>query len=235
MGTRKEFQGAAKATTITSALTAGSTAISISASTGWPSGASYPFVVCINRGRSNEEKVLCSSRSGTTLTVTTRGYDGTTAATHASGETIEHIIDAVTIDEANERASQPKLKLALTGSQSISDNTLTAISWDTETSDLWGFYPGSGATITVPAGYPGVYAIGAKTSWAGSPSAGEMDIYINSVQRNATITTGSNTSSFQGFVTYLAVGDTVQIYVKQTSGSALNTSGAFVWMERIIY
>lgn len=235
MGTRKEFQGAAKATTITSALTAGSTAISISASTGWPSGASYPFVVCINRGRSNEEKVLCSSRSGTTLAVTTRGYDGTTAATHASGETIEHILDAVTIDEANERASQPKLKLALTGAQSIPDSTLTAISWDTETSDLWGFYPGSGSTITIPAGYAGVYAIGARGVWASNPTAGQMEVYINSAQRTPTMTTGTSTVSFRDFTPYLAVGDTVQIYVKQTSGGALNISTGVVWMERIIY
>lgn len=235
MGTRKEFQGAAKATTITGALTAGSSAITISASTGWPTGASFPFVVCINRGRSNEEKVLCSARSSTTLTVTTRGYDGTTAATHAAGETIEHVIDAVTVDEANERASQPKLKLALTGDQSIANSTATAISWDTETSDLWGLYPGSGSTITIPAGYAGVYVIGARGVWAADPTAGQMDVYLNSVQRTSTITTGSNLTSFQGFTPYLAVGDTVQIYVKQTSGGALNISTGSLWMERIIY
>ena len=52
------------------------------------SAAGYPssgrFVVQLSRGQSDEEKVLISSRSGTTFTVETRGYDDTTAASHSN-------------------------------------------------------------------------------------------------------------------------------------------------------
>jgi hypothetical protein len=96
---RKQFGGAAVATTLSSGISDVATTIPIVASGGWP-GAGDPFVVTIDRDTATEEKVLVT-RSGLTLTATTRGYDGTSAVAHSSGATIEHTLDAATVDQAN--------------------------------------------------------------------------------------------------------------------------------------
>lgn len=100
---RKEFAGGAAATTLSGAIN--STALSITLADGstYPAGTN-PFVIIIGRGTASEEKILVTSRAGSVLTVAStgdRGYDGTTAAAHADGDTVEHCIDAITVDEAN--------------------------------------------------------------------------------------------------------------------------------------
>ena len=104
--TRRTYAGGAAATTITGALTNSSTSITIAAYTGWPYGAS-PFYVVVGPGTASEEKMLVtrSTSTSTTLTVTTRGVDGTTAAAQASGSAIYPVFTAVDADEANEIAS----------------------------------------------------------------------------------------------------------------------------------
>lgn len=104
--TRRKYAGGASATTITGNLTAGSTSITIAAYTGWPNG-SEPFYVVVSPGTASEEKVLVT-RTGstdTTLNVTTRGVDGTTAASHSSGAAIYPVFTATDADEANAVAS----------------------------------------------------------------------------------------------------------------------------------
>lgn len=104
--TRRKYAGGASATTITGNLTAGSTSITIAAYTGWPNG-SDPFYVVVSPGTASEEKVLVT-RTGstdTTLNVTTRGVDGTTAASHTSGAAIYPVFTATDADEANAVAS----------------------------------------------------------------------------------------------------------------------------------
>lgn len=105
LSTRKEYQGGAVATTLSGAINSGASSFQIAASTGWPTGSSYPFVLVIDRGTALEERILCASRSGTTITVSSRGYDGTTGVGHAAGATVEHCLDAVTISEANQVAA----------------------------------------------------------------------------------------------------------------------------------
>lgn len=106
---RKDYAGGAAETTIVGDLTSGSLSISIASATGWPSGSNGPFTVVIDAGTSSEEKVLVTSRSSTVLTVASsgdRGYDGTTATSHASGATIEHCVAAKDLDEANYAVAQ---------------------------------------------------------------------------------------------------------------------------------
>lgn len=95
---RKEVKGAAESLTLASDISDSATSITSSETpgAGWPTGTgSKPFVI-----RIDNEKILCSARSGTGFTVTTRGYDGTTAAAHTGGiATIKHVIDAVSINE----------------------------------------------------------------------------------------------------------------------------------------
>jgi hypothetical protein len=111
---RKGFAGAAVPTTLSgSSMTAGSPAaggtFTITDFTGWTFTAT-PFVVVIDRGLPTEEKILCSAITSNTLTVQTRGYDGTAPAAHASGTaTVLHVLDSITVDEANEHANDTAL------------------------------------------------------------------------------------------------------------------------------
>lgn len=98
--TRRQYAGAAAATTITAGINTSDTTCSLTATTGWPSTAAVPFYVVIDPGTSAEEK--CSATiSGSTLTLT-RAQDDTSASSHSSGATIYPVFTANDADEANE-------------------------------------------------------------------------------------------------------------------------------------
>jgi hypothetical protein len=115
--TRRQYSGAAAATTITAGINTTDTSCSLAATTGWPSTASVPFYVVIDPGTSAEEK--CSATiSGSTLTLT-RGQDDTSASSHSSGATIYPVFTANDADEANELVAKLTTKgdlLVTTGS-----------------------------------------------------------------------------------------------------------------------
>jgi microcystin-dependent protein len=102
----KSFDGGAQTTTLTSAFTVGNTTLSVANGTSFPDGSSGKFVVVVDRGLANEEKFLISTTSGassTTFNITTlgAGYDGTSAVAHNAGATVDHCLDAYTIEQAN--------------------------------------------------------------------------------------------------------------------------------------
>lgn len=90
-----DHSGNAIVTTLSAGIPGGTDlSFSITSDTGWPSGgANGKFYVTINRGGANEERILVQTRSGTTCTIAAvgdRGKDGTSAAAHSAGETVEH-------------------------------------------------------------------------------------------------------------------------------------------------
>lgn len=97
---RREFTGAALRTNLSANISNSASSFSVTDAVGFPSG-SNPFAIVIDRGTSDEEKMLISSRSGTTFTIQTRGYDGTIAKPHGSGAFVDHILDAATIQDMN--------------------------------------------------------------------------------------------------------------------------------------
>jgi hypothetical protein len=115
--TRRQYAGAAAATTITAGINTTDTTCTLAATTGWPSTGGVPFYVVLDPGTSAEEK--CSATiSGSTLTLT-RGQDDTTASSHSSGATIYPVFTANDADEANEVVSKLTTKgdlLVTTGS-----------------------------------------------------------------------------------------------------------------------
>ena len=98
--TRRQYAGAAAATTITVGINSAETTCTLTSTTGFPSSAGVPFYVVIDPGTSSEEK--CSATiSGSTLTIT-RAQDDTTAVAHSAGATIYPVFTANDADEANE-------------------------------------------------------------------------------------------------------------------------------------
>jgi hypothetical protein len=101
---RKTFVGNAAQTNLTAGIDASQLSITIDDATNWPDETDGPFIIAVGLGTATEEKILCTARSGTTLTVRTstgRGHDGTTAQAHAIGATVDHVLDAETIDQAS--------------------------------------------------------------------------------------------------------------------------------------
>lgn len=103
----KSYRGDAIVTTVTTDIASGDLTIPIGASTGWPSGAGgKPFVAEINDG-TNVEKILCATRTGLTLAVSSRGYDDTVAAAFLTGATIKHVFDAKSAQDASDHIDDP--------------------------------------------------------------------------------------------------------------------------------
>lgn len=140
----KQYAGGAPATTIPGSITSVATTITIGSATGQPAGgASGKFVMVIDPNLATEEKILVTSRSGTTLNVAQRGYDGTTAQPHDPGAAIVHCIDAYSLTQVNRMAN------AATAQHDIVTRGATAADW--------GRIPvgSNGQVMRVEAGTPG--------------------------------------------------------------------------------
>lgn len=106
---RREYKGATQASTLTAQLGNSTANLTIYCNdlTNWPTGVVGPFFVVVDRGKSNEEKILCVSRAGNVLTVYNSGgvngraSDGTSISTHSINAAIEHVFAALDADEAN--------------------------------------------------------------------------------------------------------------------------------------
>jgi hypothetical protein len=102
------FKGAAAGGTLAVDNGAASLVLTANPGSSWPDGSTGNFYVVVDRGNANEEKVLCSARANSTLTVAAsgRGADGTAQITHAAGATVEICLTATDADEANYTVSQ---------------------------------------------------------------------------------------------------------------------------------
>lgn len=109
----RDYKGNAVPTTLVSTISASALSFDIAATTGWPlGGASGKFWVVFDRGSALEEKVLCLSRSGSTITIDStsdRGLDDTAAAGHNGGVSVEHCYSATDALEANQHINNTAL------------------------------------------------------------------------------------------------------------------------------
>jgi hypothetical protein len=211
---RREYQGAAAPTTITSNITSSSTSLTLTSTTGWPTGT---FSLVIDPGLAGEEKMLATSRSGSTVTITTRGYDGTTATSHLAGAIIYPSPTAIDFDEANNLINLPTTKgdiLAATGAGAmarvgvgtnnsflVADSSQTAgVKWTTNAGTMTQWRKA---------------AAGGETSLSGTDdfstslayTAGQEMVYINGVLLERGVDyTASNGSTVTG-LTALVAGD----------------------------
>ena len=95
---RRYYSSTAVATTLSAGVNDSATSIDVAALTGYP--AQTPWTAVLEPDTVNEEVVEVTNVSGTTLTVT-RGVDGTTAVSHASGAKFQHGVSGRDFDEAN--------------------------------------------------------------------------------------------------------------------------------------
>lgn len=100
---QKEYLGGAVGASLAAAITSTDTSIQVNQANGWPAGP-LPFVALITNG-TIQEKVLCSSRSGTVLAVQQRGYDGTVAQDWSIGAQVVHVLDALAASEFSAHVS----------------------------------------------------------------------------------------------------------------------------------
>jgi len=119
-----------------------------------------------------------------------------------------------------------------TSAQSLSNNTNTALLFDTEDVDSTGMHSTSSNTSRITAVYPGWY----QFSGGYSAAANATGVRVSSFQVNSTVVNGSGsdqTSVAAGttvrmptrtILIFLNVGDFCELAALQTSGGALNTA-----------
>ena len=103
---RREYKAGIPTTLTGSGLSSTGLSFTIAESTNWPVGTNK-FWVTVDPGKPEEERILCTSRSGLTVTITDgdRGQDSTGNRAHAVGATIWPSWSATDADEANEHVN----------------------------------------------------------------------------------------------------------------------------------
>lgn len=136
---KRGHKGNATATVLSSGMSPSDMTFTVSDATGYPDGTEGPFFIAVSKGQIIEEKVLCSSRSGTLFTIWTdgiddgRGMDDTTAQDHPINAPVEHVWTAVEAEEMSAHVVEtdgahgyPDISnvATLTGAQTLEDKTL---------------------------------------------------------------------------------------------------------------
>lgn len=129
-------------------------------------------------------------------------------------------------------ATQPRARVYRSTAQTISDTTLTALTFDTEDFDVGAMHDTGSNTsrLTVPTGGDGLYLIIAGISWAAN-ATGFRELIV---KKNGTTFVGGSLSQNVGAgastaqqavaAITLAATDYVEAFVQQTSGGALATA-----------
>lgn len=119
------------------------------------------------------------------------------------------------------------------GTQSVPNNTDTALTLDSEDFDTDGFHSTGSNTsrMTIPAGLGGKYLLTGRTRFAANATGfRQLYFYKNGAttlaDTLAPITTGTNHDAEVTFIVSLAAGDYVELYAVQNSGGSLNVGNA---------
>lgn len=159
--TRYHILGGGKITTLASGIDSSALSFTVNDASGWP-GVAGPgaFWIVADAFTPTEEKMLCTSRTGNVVTVTTRGVDGTSAVAHTANTGNWYpVIAAGIIDPLNEHAASTSAVHGVAGSvvgttdtQTISAKTLNTSTINSPT--ISGTVAGGGTytspTLTTP-------------------------------------------------------------------------------------
>ena len=227
---RREYKGAATPTTLSASITNSATSLTITDATNWPTGS---FSLVIDPGLAGEEKVLATSRTGTTVTLTTRGYDNTTASSHTSGAVIYPVPTAVDFDEANSHVNASTGVHGLTGAvvgttdtkdltnKALSDSTTTIVDVSDATKaikfDIAGTTSITGTIATAFTTAKTVTIPDATDTLVGKATT---DTLTNKTLTTPVITQGQSTPSFTTNAYTLVAGDAGQVLLASNSATA---------------
>lgn len=99
---RRTYSGATLATLLSNNVSTSDMVINLLDGSTFPTPSdTNPSVIVLSRSTADEEKVLISSRTGNSLTVKQRGYDGTPTNAHLAGATVDHVLDATSVQDVN--------------------------------------------------------------------------------------------------------------------------------------
>lgn len=125
------YSNTAVETTLSGSISAGALSITVGSVTGFP--VSYPYVLSLDFGAAGEELVTITNAAGTTLTIGTRGFGGTSAQSHSVGAKVVHSYNAVDATDFRSHEQASAAVHGLTGtvvgttdSQTLTNKTLTA-------------------------------------------------------------------------------------------------------------
>jgi hypothetical protein len=129
-------------------------------------------------------------------------------------------------------SSAKAVGLYKSGSQSTSNATFTAITFDSEDYDTSSFHSTSSNTsrVTIPTGLGGYYQINSGARWSDNTTGVRVvAIYKNgSLWARYTSTAGIGTGSinlFMPIIMNLAAADYIEVFAYQNSGGSLNVTG----------
>ena len=171
----KSFGGGAQTTTLLTGFIIDNPSLTVVNGTSFPDGSTSPFVIVVDRGLATEEKFLIDTKTGATpatFLIQQAGYDGTSKSNHNVGATIEHCLDAYTIEQANRYVNLQDTKGSLvthTGTVSAklaasATNNLTLLTDSTISAGIkWGQLPTAGiADDAITAAKIAVNAVGSS-------------------------------------------------------------------------
>src|SRR5262245_29171792 len=98
MASRRHYSNVAPATELASNINNSVTSIEVASTTSYPTP---PFTGVIEPGTADAEMVLVTAVPDGTHFTSTRGYNGTTAISHTTGDAFIHYVGAIDYDEAN--------------------------------------------------------------------------------------------------------------------------------------
>lgn len=155
--TTRNYSNTASDATLSALIGPADTTFALGGLSGFPA---QPHTAAIDPDTPDEEVVLVTNVSGSTVTVT-RGYDGTTAKTHSAGAVLRHVAVAKDFQEANSHINATSAVHGLSGApvgtsdtQTLSNKTLTSptITSPTVTGTATMGSAAFSGTVTIPTG-----------------------------------------------------------------------------------